>query len=82
MASVVGGGVGAGRSGDWAEAQSNLADALDAIGERGDEAALRGAISAYRAALEVFTPTAYPLYARQISGSLEHFVALLARRSR
>ena len=45
---------------DWASTQNNLGNALSVLGERGNEAALREAIAAYRAALEVRTRATTP----------------------
>ena len=45
---------------DWAATQNNLGNALSVLGRRGDEAALQGAIAAFRAALEVRTRAAAP----------------------
>ncbi len=40
---------------DWAATQNHLGTALETLGERGDDAALKDSIAAYRAALEVYT---------------------------
>ena len=47
--------------GQWALAQNNLGSVLQVLGERtNDEAVLREAVSAYRAALEVYTKESLP----------------------
>ena len=46
---------------DWAGTQNNLGNALADLGTRaGDSAALQDAVTAYRAALEVYTAEAAP----------------------
>ena len=45
----------------WAMTQNNLGTALKTLGERGDDDALKGAVTAYRAALEVYTREAAPM---------------------
>jgi hypothetical protein len=46
---------------DWAATQNNLGNAFATLGERGDDAALRAAVDAYRAALEERTRERVPL---------------------
>jgi hypothetical protein len=61
--------------------QNDLADALRILGERGDDAALKDAVAAYLAALEVFTRSAYPAYFKFVSNKLAGTEALIAKRA-
>ena len=62
----------------WAMTQNNLGTALQVLGARGDEAALRRAVAAYEAALEVFRRYDAPFYIAGTESNLAR--ALLAGR--
>jgi tetratricopeptide (TPR) repeat protein len=62
------------RSGDWAETQNDLGNALVVLGERGDDAALCRAVQAYEGALEERTrdrePLAWAITQNNLGGAL------------
>jgi hypothetical protein len=65
---------------DWAATQYNLGMALGMLGQRGDDAALRGAVAAFGAALEVFRQSGAPAYAAMAERNLTLARGLLAAR--
>jgi tetratricopeptide (TPR) repeat protein len=67
---------------DWATTQNNLGNALWRLGERSDSRArLEQAVSAYRAALEVWTREAVPLGWAMAHDNLGNALASLGERS-
>ena len=69
---------------DWAEAQGNLGEALEALGDRGGDrsgghASYEGAIASYKAALEVDTADHAPADHANLAASLARAEQKLAR---
>ncbi|HRP09629.1 MAG TPA: tetratricopeptide repeat protein, partial [Terricaulis sp.] len=66
--------------GRWGPTQNNLGLALKVLGERGDSTALRGAVTAFRAALEVLTRTAAPAEWSSVQNNLGAALLVLGQR--
>jgi hypothetical protein len=63
---------------DWAKTQDNLGSALYALGDlRGDEAQLRESVTAFRAALEVFSGSGASHYVQIAKNGLSRAEAAL-----
>jgi hypothetical protein len=65
---------------DWAATQNNLGLVLATLGARGDDAALREAVAAYRAALEERTRARVPLQWATTQNNLGSALATLGER--
>ena len=65
---------------DWAMTQNNLGNALRVLGERGDDDALKGAVTAYRDALTVYTPEAAPMQWATTQNNLGTALQVLGER--